>query len=262
VPQYPGRRRWIGRSVGSVLAELEFLVRDRGVHCVFFTDPSFGHSRERVEALCDGILSRGLDLLWGCEMRCNEVQPGLPRRMARAGCVFVGLGIETGTEETLREIRKQISLRDIEASTRELADADLEVQGNMIVGFPWDDRAHVGQCLDFYTRLPIDIFGVNFAVPFHGTPLYTMAVEEGLVFDWDYARWTTTLPVMRTRHMDREALDTLYRRITRAFYLRPAYFRHVLMRIRRRPRRILDYAALTGSVLQMLRFGGTHRRSG
>jgi radical SAM superfamily enzyme YgiQ (UPF0313 family) len=259
-PQYPGARCWISRSVEGILDETEPLVRDHGTQYILFCDPSFGHITERVEALCDGILSRGLRFLWGCEIRVTDVTPDLARLMSRAGCVFSSVGIDSGTEETLRRLRKGMRTDHIRNGTKALFDASIEVHGNLIIGFPWDDAATIRDSMDFYFGLPLDVFGLNYAVPFHGTPLHRMAIDEDLIFDFDLSHWTARWPVMRTRHLDREALEDLYRGMTRSYYLRPGYAGHVARRLVQRPGRIFDYAGLAADFLHSLRLGGSRIR--
>lgn len=261
VPEYPGRRRWIGRSARQVVDEMAFLAGHRRVDFVFLGDPDFGHSRSRVEAICEELLSRQVGIRWGCFLRCDEVTQPLASLMARAGCVFASIGIETGTDQALGAINKRLTLRHIRETVQTLARSEIQIHGNLIVGFPWDDRPTVEQSLDFYRQLPLDVFGINFAVPYPGTDLHRIALEENLIVDRNLARWTNNYPVMRTRHLDLAELDALYRRSTRAFYLRPTYASHVLERILSRPARLLDYARIARHAVRIVRFGGTHRIS-
>ena len=107
--------------------------------------------------------------------------------------------------------------------------------------------------------LPLDVLGVGYAVPFPATPLHATAIEEGLIFDHDLSHWTLQRPVMRTRHLAREDLEGLFRKITRSFYFRPGYAAQAARRIRRDPRRLFSYAAGAAGALVRGRFSRGYR---
>jgi len=262
-PPHPGQPRWTARSAASVLEEIDVLRTDGPVDFVLFTDPTFTHRAERVEEIASGLRRHHPALRWGCEVRAPDVTPRLAAVMAGAGCVFAGVGIESGTDAALERIRKHAVLADMRRALAALVDAEIQVHGNVIIGFPWEDRADLEACLEVYRTLPMDVFGINYAVPFPGTALHRQAVDEELIVDADLAHWTTRRPVMRTRHLSLDQLEEYYGRMSRSYYLRPGYGALVARRIRSRPRRVFSYAltALTG--VAMGRFSkGWRRRSG
>src|SRR5262249_26459581 len=61
------------RSVGNILDELSYLQDRRGPVHVVFRDPLFTQDRDRVLALCDGILSRQLRHTFECETRLDRL---------------------------------------------------------------------------------------------------------------------------------------------------------------------------------------------
>lgn len=87
-------------SAQRVVDELAHLVKTYTPSRIVFRDPAFAHDRERVEAICEGILRHrrldpGRNLLWECESRPEHLDAALLRRMSLAGCIGVKVGLET-----------------------------------------------------------------------------------------------------------------------------------------------------------------------
>lgn len=95
------------RSAQNVVEELVWLDHGLGVRAVLFRDPEFAVSRDRVAAICEGMLQRSLTLSWRCETRIENLDPELLSLMARAGCVGINLGVESANEEILRGVGRK-----------------------------------------------------------------------------------------------------------------------------------------------------------
>src|SRR4051812_28048333 len=65
------------RTVENMLDELQYLQETRGRLHIVFRDPLFSQDRDRVLALCDGILSRGLEHTFECETRLDRLDQPL-----------------------------------------------------------------------------------------------------------------------------------------------------------------------------------------
>lgn len=100
------------RSVENVLAELEWLGREFHPLRLIFRDPVFAHDRERVMAICEGMLRRNLRLNWECESRPEHFDADLLRFMKRAGCQWVKIGLETTDALLLQRLRRVASIEE------------------------------------------------------------------------------------------------------------------------------------------------------
>ncbi len=110
------------RSAGSVLAELAWLSERFRPTRVVFRDPVFAYNRERVVAVCEGILKRGLHLRWECESRPEHFDADLLCLMQRAGCQWVKVGLETTDEALLQRLRRVDSAEEAAAYLQHVAD--------------------------------------------------------------------------------------------------------------------------------------------
>ena len=91
-------------NVENVLAELEDLYFQHGLRHVVFRDPIFTTRKDRVHAICEGIVERGMtELEWQCETAVKVLDRPLLEKMALAGCKHVSLGVESGNDEIQRK---------------------------------------------------------------------------------------------------------------------------------------------------------------
>ncbi len=101
-----GEGRWRSRSPQHVLGELQEL-HEAGYRSIYLTDDHFLINRQRIEAICRGIIERKLTFHWGCEGRVDSV--GIDRLpvMREAGCDFLAFGVEAGTQRVLDRLNKK-----------------------------------------------------------------------------------------------------------------------------------------------------------
>ena len=96
------------RSAANVVDEVEEALA-LGYDRIAFADDVFTMRPERVAAVCDEIERRSLSFDWECLARVDGVDRATAVRMRRAGCRTVFFGIESGSDDVLRLMRKGIT---------------------------------------------------------------------------------------------------------------------------------------------------------
>ena len=99
-------KRLRNRSAASVADEMEHLAR-QGVNICSFQDDSFSASRRFVQSLCEELIIRKSKMPWMARVRVDELSYELLDLMKKAGCVMLGLGVESGCERIIGVIKKQ-----------------------------------------------------------------------------------------------------------------------------------------------------------
>ncbi|KKL44459.1 hypothetical protein LCGC14_2365480, partial [marine sediment metagenome] len=84
------------RSAKNVVDEIEYLVQNYKIDGFYVMDDAFTLDKRHTIAICDEIIKRKLNLVWGCESRINHVNEELLRKMRKAGCLQVDFGVESG----------------------------------------------------------------------------------------------------------------------------------------------------------------------
>lgn len=115
-------------------------------------DDTFTVDRKRVMALCDGIMQRGLRFRWSCDSRADALDEPVVRRMRLAGCERISLGVESGSPEILRNIKKGVSLDRVFSVTELCKRFGLQVRYFMMLGNRGETAETVRQSLQFVHR--------------------------------------------------------------------------------------------------------------
>lgn len=178
-----GEGRWRSRSPEHVLGELQEL-SDQGYRSIYLTDDHFLINRQRIEAICRGIIERKLQFRWGCEGRVDSVGIEQLPIMRKAGCSFLAFGIEAGTQKVLTRLNKKQTPAQVERAVREAKRQGIDrVHGFFVVGSPDETESDILESFHFAARLELDTFGFNRLCVYRGTPLWREYVRRGIIDD-------------------------------------------------------------------------------
>lgn len=114
------------RSPANVVKEMKELHEENNVSIFLFQDDDFpvvGNAGRRwVTSFTEEITRNGLQgkIAWKISCRVDEIDAALFKKMKDAGLYLVYLGIESGTEEGLQTLNKQVSVSDIQQAVAEL----------------------------------------------------------------------------------------------------------------------------------------------
>ncbi|WP_420264341.1 B12-binding domain-containing radical SAM protein [Candidatus Magnetominusculus dajiuhuensis] len=215
-------------SVDRVLDDLQYLSLKMGAEYVFIMDSIFTMLPDRVSAICDGILGRGLKFLWGCEGRVNFTVkfPEVLRLMKKAGCVQIAYGIESGSQHILDRIKKNITVEQIESAMAITVESGIEPIGLFMLGLPGDTPQTMRETVNLSKKLPLGYAQFAITVPYPGTELYNELVTKGSIdpYDWDgysqYASMVKGKIIYITEGLTAESLYKWQKTALREYYLR------------------------------------------
>jgi anaerobic magnesium-protoporphyrin IX monomethyl ester cyclase len=220
--------KYRGRSPENVVDELEYLQKKSGMTTVLFRDPIFSLKMERVQQMCDLILARGLEFSWICETHPRFLTPELIQIMARAGCVAVKLGIESGDLEVMKKSKRAAPDLQIQEDVVKLLESHgIQVLAFYIVGYFDDDRTSVMRTIQYAEHL--NTYGAQFtiATPYPGTQWHTdlSAQPEIYAFDNNLENYNQYRLVYQHPHLSFGELEQLKSLAYRRYYLRWPYIR-------------------------------------
>ena len=136
------------RSAAAVLAEIRNNSERYGIRRFRFTDSDLACDPARALELCRGLEGGGFS--WTCFARADTLlRPGLAAAMRRAGCLWVFIGAESGSDGLLRAMDKGCGVRELRAGVAAARAAGLGVHGNFVVGYPGETRATLAETAAF-----------------------------------------------------------------------------------------------------------------
>ncbi|OGS13142.1 MAG: hypothetical protein A2234_06110 [Elusimicrobia bacterium RIFOXYA2_FULL_58_8] len=144
------------KSAERIFAEIKHLAQQLpGIKKIFFSDLLINGDLQVLERLCDLLLAARLQLKWGGHAVVSpRMSEALLRKMAAAGCSFLWLGLESGSERVRRLMNKNPFTNDEAAGFLQRgARAGIELQGNFMFGMPGETRGDFSETLAFLTRV-------------------------------------------------------------------------------------------------------------
>jgi anaerobic magnesium-protoporphyrin IX monomethyl ester cyclase len=190
------------RSPENVVAEVDHLVNAYGVDHVYFIDDTFTADRNWTLRFCHLLRERNLEVKWGCQVRANTIDSELLAEMKSSGCVWVAVGVESGSARVLRNIKKGTNPDMIRHAFRAIREVGLISNATFVVGSPGEEQEDIEETLLVAREIKADSYNFFFLTPFPGSELYDMALANGwLVEDVDF---TTNWDV---RHSESPAME-------------------------------------------------------
>ncbi|MBI1379717.1 MAG: radical SAM protein [Planctomycetaceae bacterium] len=208
------------RSPEHVLRELVDLYRVHGVRHVIFRDPIFTTRKDRVAAICDGIIAEKLDLEWQCETAVKTLDEGLIAKMAKAGCRHISLGVESGNAEIQKKHcgNKLSDLDKAEEVFKACRRHGIETRAFCMIGFPEETSSMADETLRLVERFDPDQVQFCAVTAYPGTPLHKMLRGTR---EFDHASMTGFQALEGNEHMSAAEIEAKIREGYRRFYLRP-----------------------------------------
>jgi radical SAM superfamily enzyme YgiQ (UPF0313 family) len=154
------------------------------VHDMFTVD------RRKVIAFCEAMRERGQGLTWSCSARTDCVDPELLETMAAAGCVGVFFGIESGSPDQQRRMRKFLDVEQARQAVECASRNGITNTVSLIVGFPDETPDDFRQTIDFMldaARHDRAEPQLHLLAPLAGTPLALRHRKEIALFDEIYS---------------------------------------------------------------------------
>ncbi|KKN14989.1 hypothetical protein LCGC14_0990480 [marine sediment metagenome] len=173
-------------SVDRINAEIIYLRDWWGYKALMIFDDVFIFNKERALRIC-AVLKRH-EIVWRCFVRGDiVVRHGLDLIdvMSSSGCVEVGIGIESGSDEILKTINKGEDTRTIQEAILLLHHGGIRVKGFFIVGLPGENRYTLERTRRFLGQVPLDDVDFTVYQPFRGSPIWENRRDYDINWDND-----------------------------------------------------------------------------
>ncbi len=222
--------RFRARSAENVVDEIEWLVGDFNAKHIAFSDDTFTLSRRRVEAICNEIKRRGIDIEWSCSSRVDTINEDMLKKMKEAGCSAIYYGVESASEKILNFYRKRIDFENVKRAVELTKKYDIIVICSFIIGAPMEKKEDMKATLKFALKLNPDYAQFSILTPYPGTEIYEEAEKKGWILNRNFDDYTAGKPVLKNFFMSPQEILRFLRYCYLRFYLRP---RFILKEMRR-----------------------------
>ncbi|MBN2108613.1 MAG: radical SAM protein, partial [Deltaproteobacteria bacterium] len=148
----------------------------------YCTDNTFNLPAEYARDLCRAFIDAELNVSWTCIVYPYKIDEPLVADMARAGCIEVSLGFESGSPAMLKNMRKRFSPDDVRQAAELFKKHRIRLNGYLMLGGPGETRDTVLESFAFADSLPLDFLKITTGIRIYpDTELARIAVSEGVV---------------------------------------------------------------------------------
>jgi radical SAM superfamily enzyme YgiQ (UPF0313 family) len=133
------------RTTALIVRDIEKLMETRGIKYFDFNHDMFTTNERLVREICGAIISRNLEIKWGCSARTDRVSQELLLLMREAGMTSIFFGIESGSPSVQSIIKKRLDVRDAEGKIRFAQSIGTKVAASFIIGFPEEGEDDLDQ---------------------------------------------------------------------------------------------------------------------
>jgi len=145
-------RRFRKRSVTSVISEIEECVNRHDIRNFLFWGESFTTDKNYGEEICDEIIKKDIKITWSTTSRVDTLNQLLLDKMKKAGCVLLGLGIESYDQTILDNARKGVTTGQIEQAVSMVRKAGIKSMGHFVFGLPGETKITAMKSIKFACR--------------------------------------------------------------------------------------------------------------
>lgn len=225
------------RSAENIVAEVEHLVNEFGVKEIDFQDDNFTFYADRIFEFCDLMIKKGLNkkVIWKVAngVRCDKVTLPMLKKMKKAGCYMLSLGIESGNQEILNKMKKAEKLEDIRNAARWCKKAGIETRGLFIFGNLGENRKTMEDTITFAKSLPLDTATFHVCIPMPKTEYWEIIQKEGKFLDVGWKGYTAySSGAFIHGNVTPGLMSKMQKKAYREFYIRPSFIMKRFFRIR------------------------------
>lgn len=204
------KRIWKAFSAERVVDEWAYLIKKYNGDSISVIDSNFFTDKRRAYDIATGLLKRNIKIKWGSANgrvpQMVKFEPEVWEALERSGCTTILTGSESGSQEALDLINKDMNVEEI-AKFTEMADKyHIKVFFSFLVGLPWskdatENRRYVDSeyaaTLGLIDRLlkisKRNRFMYYTFLPYPGAPLYHRALQLGMSAPTSLEGWSKHL---------------------------------------------------------------------
>lgn len=178
--------RWVSREIKSVVDEIEEYIEKYKITNVDFYDLTAIVKKSWIVDFCKELIHRNLNITWQLPSgtRSEAIDEEVTPLLYQSGCRNMNYAPESGSEKTLKLIKKKVKLDRMIQSLKSAVKSNINVKINIIFGFPHE--THYDFWLTWLYLIRFSFAGahdvsVGVFAPYPGSELYDELLKRGKI---------------------------------------------------------------------------------
>lgn len=204
------KHKWTAVPAKMVISEIEDLYKKYHIDSIAIYDSNFFVDEQRIANFCEGLLNKKIKIKWGnANGRVRQLSMFKPKTwqlMRDSGCSMILTGAESGSQQALNFIDKDINIKDIVKFTRLCKKYKIKILYSFLVGLPWSDNAQKNKKYinnEYKSTLSLidktlkisnrNRYTYYLFLPYPGSTLFYRAKKLGFKHPQSLKKWSTYL---------------------------------------------------------------------
>lgn len=175
--------RYVLRDVDDLILEIKSYIARYNITALQFYDLTAITKKRWTVEFCKKLLENGIDLKWSLPSgtRSEALDKETLTYLKRTQCNYLVYAPESGSQNTLKKIKKRINLDRLTESVIEANRQGIITRTNLIIGFPHENRGDTFCTIRYGLYLAwrgADEVSINIFSPYPGTEIFAGLIRE------------------------------------------------------------------------------------
>jgi len=241
-PQLLTGRRYRSRTPENIIDELAMIEQEYSFKSFLFNDDTFTVNRDHAMRVCQGIIDRGIKLDWGCYARADTTDRELLEKLREAGCFILKVGVESGNQTLLNNIRKGYKIAEVYKGIALMKELGFHVHATFVFGMPGETNETIKQTIAFAKELDTSTVQFSTAIPYPGTEFYQLLQDNDYLLEDSWDNFMPAHPIFAYPDLSARDLCLSVKKAYRSYYLRPKYVKEGIRGLFTEPKKYIAIA--------------------
>jgi radical SAM superfamily enzyme YgiQ (UPF0313 family) len=169
------------KSMKLIKEEIENHIKMWKVEYIYFwADTFLAWSNREFDEFCE--MYKDIKLPFWCQTRIETIDESKFKKLKEVGLHRITFGMEHGNEKFRREVVKRNYSNKLAIELMQIpSELDITFSVNNMIGFPSETRELAFDTIELNRHFKSDDTTCSTLIPFHGTEIRKMALEQGLI---------------------------------------------------------------------------------
>lgn len=206
-----------------VVGEIKHLTERYRVKYIIIFDDIFHLSKRRVKKIVSLLLNEKIneEVKFGIQARAGLLDKETRKLLKEMGVIYLGFGLESGSEKTLKFLKKgTVTVEDNKRAAKLAKQFGFKIGSGFMIGNPDETIEDLQLTYKFMVDNPLNVMNVYITTPLPGTELWEYAKKLGLVSE--HMQWSKLNQFFRgngvilNTEIDRQQFTEMYNKMKQA----------------------------------------------
>jgi len=174
-------RKFYAHSAQRLIDEIKLLIEKYGTEVVYIRDDNFVNNRKRVIEFCSLLEKNNIHIEFQTYARIDLIDDELLKIMREAGFISLFFGIESGSDNTLKYIRKKYNRKAIYKGFDLIRKYDFKISTGFLFGFPYETKEDIDITIQTIKDIQPDWSFFQMVVGFPVSDMYYECLNNNFV---------------------------------------------------------------------------------